>query len=146
MEGTYQVLLRVEASDDREGDSNLSDAGAGVGVVHSGAVAGFPLPVLRYVVAGDGAASYSASAVLNRRLIEARPTGLNKHEMRQQNTGGELNREPQIDTPTGFSAERRPRRANTQTLPCTTANAMGAVACPFSAQQVMQKVHRLTDN
>jgi len=24
--------------------------------------------------------------------------------------------------------------------------AMGAAACPFSAQQVMQKVHRLTDN
>jgi hypothetical protein len=55
VEGTYQVLLRVEASDDREGDSNLSDAGAGVGIVHSGAVAGFSLPVLRYVVAGEGA-------------------------------------------------------------------------------------------
>lgn len=53
-EGTYQVLLRVEATDDREGDSNLSDAGAGSGIVHSGAVAGFPLPVLRYVVAGAG--------------------------------------------------------------------------------------------
>jgi hypothetical protein len=50
-EGTYQLLLRIEATDDREGDSNLSDAGAGSGVVHSGAVAGFPLPVLRYVVA-----------------------------------------------------------------------------------------------
>jgi hypothetical protein len=33
-----------------------------------------------------------------------------------------------------------------QTLPLRTANAMGAPACPFSAQQVMQKVHRLTDN
>jgi hypothetical protein len=54
-EGTYRILLRVEAIDDREGDSNLADAGAGVGTVHSGAVAGFSLPVLRYVVAGPGA-------------------------------------------------------------------------------------------
>ena len=61
IEGTYQVLLRVEASDDREGDSNLSDAGAGVGIVHSGAVAGFALPVLRYVVAGEGARTPGAS-------------------------------------------------------------------------------------
>jgi hypothetical protein len=55
VEGTYRVLLRIEATDDREGDSNLADAGAGSGVVHSGAVAGFPLPILRYVVAGEGA-------------------------------------------------------------------------------------------
>ena len=61
IEGTYQVLLRVEASDDREGDSNLADAGAGVGVIHSGAVAGFALPVLRYVVAGEGARSTTGS-------------------------------------------------------------------------------------
>ncbi|MBI3424713.1 MAG: hypothetical protein HY011_17400 [Acidobacteria bacterium] len=51
-EGQYLILLRVEASDDRENDSDLAAAGAGVGVVHSGAVAGFPLPVLRYVVGG----------------------------------------------------------------------------------------------
>jgi hypothetical protein len=38
-----------------------------------------------------------------------------KEEIRQQNTGGESNREPQIDTPTGFFAARRgreTRRAN----------------------------------
>jgi hypothetical protein len=62
IEGTYLVLLRVEASDDREGDSNLADAGAGVGVIHSGAVAGFALPVLRYVVAGEGARSTTRPA------------------------------------------------------------------------------------
>jgi hypothetical protein len=56
-EGSYLVLLRIEAADDREGDSNLGSTGAGSGVVHSGAVAGFPMPVLRYVVLGDGAAS-----------------------------------------------------------------------------------------
>lgn len=52
-EGMYLLLLRVEASDDRESDSNLATVGAGSGIVHSGAVAGFPLPALRYFV-GSG--------------------------------------------------------------------------------------------
>jgi hypothetical protein len=51
-DGTYLILLRVEASDDKESDSNLAAVDAGPGVVHSGAVAGFPMPALRYVVAG----------------------------------------------------------------------------------------------
>lgn len=55
VDGMYRVLLRIEATDDRENDSDLGGAGAGTGILHSGAVAGFPLPVLRYVVAGDGA-------------------------------------------------------------------------------------------
>lgn len=50
IDGLYTILLRIEASDDREGDSSLAAAGAGDGVIHAGAVAGFPLPVLRYVV------------------------------------------------------------------------------------------------
>ena len=50
VDGLHQVLLRIEASDDKEADSDLRAAGAGDGVVHSGAVAGFPLPVLRYFV------------------------------------------------------------------------------------------------
>jgi hypothetical protein len=54
VEGLYQVLLRVEASADKEGDSNLGLAGAGSGVVHAGAVAGFPLPPLRYYVGSGG--------------------------------------------------------------------------------------------
>jgi hypothetical protein len=65
-DGLYQVLLRVEASNDKEADSNLALAGAGTGIVHSGAVAGFPLPVLRYFVgsvpsrsAGGGVAPLS---------------------------------------------------------------------------------------
>ncbi|MBM3396169.1 MAG: hypothetical protein FJY37_16405 [Betaproteobacteria bacterium] len=53
-EGLYMVLLRVEASDDKEGDSNLALAGAGTGIVHSGGVAGFPLPPLRYYVGAEG--------------------------------------------------------------------------------------------
>ncbi len=50
IEGLYQVLLRIEASDDKDADSNLGLAGAGDGIVHSGAASGFPLPVLRYFV------------------------------------------------------------------------------------------------
>ncbi len=50
VEGTYLILLRVEAADDKEADSDRLAATAGIGVVHSGAVAGFPMPVLRYVV------------------------------------------------------------------------------------------------
>lgn len=50
--GEYLVLLRIEATDEKEGDSNLAVVGVGPGVVHSGAVAGFPLPVLRYYVGG----------------------------------------------------------------------------------------------
>lgn len=53
VDGLYQILLRIEASDDKEADSNLGNIG-GNGVIHAGAVAGFSMPVLRYVV-GDGA-------------------------------------------------------------------------------------------
>jgi len=52
VKGEYLVLLRIEATDDKEGDSNLATVGAGPAVVHSGAVAGFPLPVLRYYIGG----------------------------------------------------------------------------------------------
>lgn len=50
LDGLYHLLLRIEASNDKEGDSNLALADAGTGVVHSGAVAGFPIPPLRYYV------------------------------------------------------------------------------------------------
>lgn len=53
-EGLYQILFRVEASNDKESDSNLALAGAGTGIVHSGGVAGFPMPVLRYYVGSAG--------------------------------------------------------------------------------------------
>lgn len=60
-EGLHVVLLRIEATDDKEGDSNLALAGAGAGVLHSGAVAGFPMPVLRYFVGSATDASAGAS-------------------------------------------------------------------------------------
>jgi len=64
MEGLHLVLLRIEAADDKEGDSNLTLAGAGTGVLHSGAVAGFPMPVLRYFVGGGGPETVLAGATL----------------------------------------------------------------------------------
>jgi hypothetical protein len=50
VEGLYLVLLRIEASDDGEGNSDLGEVGSGSGIVAAGGVAGFPLPVLRYYV------------------------------------------------------------------------------------------------
>jgi hypothetical protein len=74
-EGTYLILLRIEASDDKEGDSDLGAAGAGAGVVHSGAVAGFPMPVLRYVVGAGGSDLASAPAGRALRLLLPRDGG-----------------------------------------------------------------------
>ncbi|MCC7132966.1 MAG: hypothetical protein IT352_09980 [Gemmatimonadales bacterium] len=62
VDGVYYVLLRIEASQDKEGDSDLGAAGAGTGVVPSGGVAGFPMPVLRYLV-GSGSAEGAGDAV-----------------------------------------------------------------------------------
>lgn len=53
VDGTYLLLLRIEADSEREGDSDLGVVGAGDGILHSGAVAGFAIPPLRYVV-GSG--------------------------------------------------------------------------------------------
>jgi hypothetical protein len=50
VEGLYHVLLRIEASSDFDGNTDLADVGSGSGVVSTGGVAGFPLPVLRYYV------------------------------------------------------------------------------------------------
>jgi hypothetical protein len=61
--GEYLILLRVEASEDRAGGSDLSEVGAGPGVVESGGVAGFPLPVLRYFV-GAGPPPTAAALTL----------------------------------------------------------------------------------
>lgn len=58
--GLHLVLLRIEATDEREGISSLEQAGATEqGLIPTGGVAGFPLPVLRYFV---GSAPAGASA------------------------------------------------------------------------------------
>ncbi len=74
LNGLYLVLLRVEASDDKEGDSDLAATGAGNGTVHGGAVAGFPMPVLRYYVGND---SFSGSTVpITSKLAQSSPEHL----------------------------------------------------------------------
>lgn len=50
LEGLYHVLLRVEASDDKFGDSDPGAVGGAAGLTNTGAVAGFPMPMLRYMV------------------------------------------------------------------------------------------------
>ena len=59
--GGYQLLLRIEASDDKEADSNLQTVGAGRTVVHNGGVAGFALPALHYYVGTASTAEWDAA-------------------------------------------------------------------------------------
>ncbi|MGE3704737.1 MAG: hypothetical protein AB7I13_05660 [Vicinamibacterales bacterium] len=68
-EGFHFLLLRIEATDDKEGNSNLASAGAGTGVVNGGAVAGFPLPALRYVVGGQRTTAIDGAAPHDLRLL-----------------------------------------------------------------------------
>jgi hypothetical protein len=64
VEGMYLVLLRIEATDNNEGDSNLAAIGAGADVVQGGAVAGFSMPVLRYYIGSGGSISTADKAPL----------------------------------------------------------------------------------
>jgi len=59
-DGPYKILLRIEASDERESLSNTTAA-----VVASGGVAGFPMPVLRYHVGSPE----TAPPIANIRLL-----------------------------------------------------------------------------
>ncbi|MFL6468724.1 MAG: hypothetical protein ACJ72Z_12270 [Pyrinomonadaceae bacterium] len=49
-EGQYLLLLRIEAGDDKDSDSDLRIIGVGGSIVHSGAAAGFPMPVFKFFV------------------------------------------------------------------------------------------------
>ncbi|MGI0492565.1 hypothetical protein ACN4EG_12325 [Alkalinema pantanalense CENA528] len=53
-DGLHLILFRVEATDDKEGDSET-----GIGTVKTGGVAGFSLPVLRYYVGNPPNSSQS---------------------------------------------------------------------------------------
>lgn len=53
--GQYLLLLRIEVSDDKESDSDLDTIGVGGGTVHSGAVASFPMPTLKFFIVGEEA-------------------------------------------------------------------------------------------
>ena len=68
-EGTYLILLRIEASDDKEADSDVGAVGVGSGVLHNGAVAGFPMPVLRYVVGAGSSEMARPSSTRAVRLL-----------------------------------------------------------------------------
>ena len=68
LNGLYLVLLRIEASDDKEADTDLASVGAGAGVVHGGAVAGFSLPTLRYYVA-NGSTPVQLSTLTSANLL-----------------------------------------------------------------------------
>lgn len=68
LNGLYLVLLRIEASDDKEADTDLASVGAGAGVVHGGAVAGFSLPVLRYYVA-NGSTPVQPTTITSANLL-----------------------------------------------------------------------------
>lgn len=64
-DGAYKILLRIEASDDKEADS----ATGGGRIAHAGGVAGFPLPVLRYYVGSGAALEQLATAATALRLF-----------------------------------------------------------------------------
>ncbi len=63
--GPYLLLLRIETSADKEGDSDT-----GAGIVQSGGIAGFSLPVLRYFVGTD---DDNRARQRGARLIATRP-------------------------------------------------------------------------
>ncbi|MFN3564834.1 MAG: hypothetical protein ACK4V1_02455 [Burkholderiaceae bacterium] len=64
-DGAYKILLRIEASDDKEADS---DTGGGR-IAHAGGVAGFPMPVLRYYVGSGASVEQLAAASTSLRLF-----------------------------------------------------------------------------
>jgi hypothetical protein len=65
VEGPYLILLRIEASDDKEADSDLSAVGVGPGIVHSGGLSGFALPVLRYFVGSSESQAVTPIALIS---------------------------------------------------------------------------------
>lgn len=70
-EGLYQVLLRVEASQDEAGAIDLGAVNEGAGVVAAGGVAGFPMPPLRYYVGSAPSPRLGARAGLLAQLSPA---------------------------------------------------------------------------
>lgn len=64
-DGAYKVLLRIEASDDKEGDSNTG----GGRIARTGGVAAFPLPVLRYFIGSGDDLERLAAASTSIRLL-----------------------------------------------------------------------------
>ncbi len=74
--GQYLLLLRIEAVNDKESDSNLATVGVGGGIVHSGAVASFPMPTVKFFITGESAANQwqENGAVLPMKNLAVDPT------------------------------------------------------------------------
>jgi hypothetical protein len=58
-DGPYRILLRVEATQDKEGDSDTL-----AGIASSGGVAGFPMPVLQFFVGTEEALAAAQDAIV----------------------------------------------------------------------------------
>ncbi len=66
--GPYKILLRIEATRDKEADSNTT-----TGVVSSGGVAGFSMPVLRYYVGSKAEQARVSAGLVRGRLSLVSP-------------------------------------------------------------------------
>jgi hypothetical protein len=71
VDGMYLLLFRVEAVADGLNRSNLQAVNAGPGVLESGGVAGFAMPVLRYYVGTGGATQADESNAVEHQLAPA---------------------------------------------------------------------------
>jgi hypothetical protein len=67
-DGLYKILLRVEATQEREGDSDTLG-----GVVPAGGVAGFPMPSLAFTVGAPETLLASQAAANQRELVALSP-------------------------------------------------------------------------
>jgi hypothetical protein len=79
--GVYEILLRVQATRDREALSSLAAAGGSTNLF-SGGAAGFPLPVLEYRVGKDSAGAAALSALAPRLVLDKRPDGVQQVAVR----------------------------------------------------------------
>jgi hypothetical protein len=71
VDGMYLLLFRVEAVTDGLNQSNLEVVNAGQGIVNSGGVSGFAMPVLRYYVGSGGEAQIDEFNAIERSLAPA---------------------------------------------------------------------------
>jgi hypothetical protein len=80
VDGMYLLLFRIEAVTDGLNQSNLQAVNAGQGIVDSGGVAGFAMPVLRYYVGTGGEAQIDEFNSIERELV---PTDLAEYRSGQ---------------------------------------------------------------
>ena len=81
--GPYKILMRVEATDDKEGNSNTL-----AGVVTSGGVAGFAIPPLRYYQSSSEASGKVAPLELKHPVADAQLTSGSNNTFTWYSTSG----------------------------------------------------------